>query len=129
MPATTWLDQNRAVEQMTWCPGEPMLIRDRLVVDGGWINRKDVTCFNLYRPPRLELGDASKVEPWLEHIRKIFPDDIDHIACWLAQRVQRPADKINHALVLGGNQGIGKDIAAGASQARGRAVEFSRYRA
>src|SRR5262245_58243587 len=23
--ATTWLDRNRAVEQMTWCPGYPML--------------------------------------------------------------------------------------------------------
>lgn len=28
---------------------------------------------------------------------------------WLAHRVQRPAEKINHALVLGGEQGIGKD--------------------
>ena len=28
---------------------------------------------------------------------------------WLAHRVQRPAEKINHALVLGGAQGIGKD--------------------
>ena len=28
---------------------------------------------------------------------------------WLAHRVQRPEDKINHALVLGGAMGIGKD--------------------
>jgi hypothetical protein len=28
---------------------------------------------------------------------------------WLAQRVQRPQVKINHALVMGGAQGIGKD--------------------
>jgi hypothetical protein len=28
---------------------------------------------------------------------------------WLAHRVQRPQDKINHCLVLGGSQGIGKD--------------------
>jgi hypothetical protein len=34
-----------------------------------------------------------------------------HIICWLAQRVQRPQEKINHALVLGGGQGIGKDTA------------------
>ena len=107
--ATTWLDQNRPVEQMTWCPGEPMLIRDRLVVDGGWIDRKDVTCFNLYRPPRIELGDASKAGPWIEHAHKVYPDDAGHIIQWLAQRVQRPQDKINHALVLGGAQGIGKD--------------------
>ena len=30
---------------------------------------------------------------------------------WLAHRVQRPEEKINHALVLGGSQGIGKDTA------------------
>jgi hypothetical protein len=28
---------------------------------------------------------------------------------WLAHRVQQPQEKINHALVLGGPQGIGKD--------------------
>ena len=28
-----------------------MLIADRLISDGGWISRKGVTCFNLYRPP------------------------------------------------------------------------------
>ena len=35
--------------------------------------------------------------------------DADHIVAWLAHRVQRPQDKINHALVFGGAQGIGKD--------------------
>src|SRR6476659_9215502 len=45
--ATAWLDRNRPVEQMTWCPGLPMLIADRLVVARGWIGRPDVTSFNL----------------------------------------------------------------------------------
>ena len=107
--ATQWLDQNQPVEQLTWCPGLPMLIRDRLVVDGGWIDRKDVTCFNLYRPPRIEMGDAGKAGPWIEHAHKVYPDDAGHIIQWLAQRIQLPQDKINHALVLGGAQGIGKD--------------------
>ena len=40
--ATSWLDNNRAVTQMTWCPGFPMLIPDRMVVDGGWIERDGV---------------------------------------------------------------------------------------
>jgi hypothetical protein len=106
---TKWLDQNRPVEQMTWCPGLSMLIPNRLVIAGGWIERRDVTCFNLYRPPRLVLGDAGEVGPWLAHIHAIFPDDAGHIVHWLAQRVQMPADKINHGLVLGGAQGIGKD--------------------
>ena len=107
---TLWLDQNRPVEQMTWCPGHPMLIADRLVVTGGWIERPEVTSFNLYRPPRLKIGEAALAKPWLDHINSIYsPDDTAHIVRWLAHRVQRPAEKINHALVLGGAQGIGKD--------------------
>ena len=107
--ASKWLDQNRPVEQMTWVPGFPMLIKNRLVVDGGWIERADVTCFNHYRAPRIVPGDASKAGPWLDHVHKIYPADAAHIIAWLAHRVQRPQEKINHALVLGGLQGIGKD--------------------
>jgi hypothetical protein len=109
IPASKWLDQNKAVEQMTWCPGLSMLIPNRLVVDGGWIEREGVTCFNLYRPPRVDLGDAAKAGPWIDHVHKVYPDDADHIVRWLAQRVQRPQEKINHGLVLGGVPGIGKD--------------------
>ena len=36
-------------------------------------------------------------------------DDIEHIILWFAHRVQRPQEKLNHALVLGGEPGIGKD--------------------
>jgi hypothetical protein len=109
MTASAWLDRNRAVEQMTWVPGKPMLIRDRLIADGGWIERSNVTCFNLYRPPTIEHGDASKAGPWLEHAHKVFGEETTHIVRYLAHRVQRPQEKINHALVLGGQQGIGKD--------------------
>ena len=100
---------NRPVEQMTWAPGLPMIIRDRLISGGGWIERKGVSCFNLYRPPTIKPGNAAEAGPWLEHVHKVFPDDAEHIIKWLAHRVQRPDIKINHALVLGGDQGIGKD--------------------
>jgi hypothetical protein len=107
--ASQWLDRNRPVEQMTWAPGLPTLIRNRLISEGGWIEHNGVTCFNLYRPPIIELGKATEASPWLNHARKVFGNDSDHILKWLAHRAQRPADKINHALVLGGAQGIGKD--------------------
>ncbi len=107
--ASTWLDQNRSVEQMTWVPGMPMLIPDRLISDGGWLERKDVACFNLYRPPIVRLGNATKAQRWCDHVYKVFGEDDVHIIKWLAHRVQRPQQKINHALVLGGEQGIGKD--------------------
>jgi hypothetical protein len=107
--ASTWLDQNKSIEQMTWCPGLPMLIRDRLVSEGGWIERNGVTTFNLYRAPQIKSGIAAEAQPWLDHVQKVYADHAGHIVMWLAHRVQRPQEKINHALVLGGYQGIGKD--------------------
>lgn len=108
-PASAWLDRNRAVVQMTWAPGEPMLIEGRLVANGGWILKEGVTAFNLYQPPSIKHGDASKARPWLRHVFKIYGKDARHIVQYLAFKVQRPQDKINHALLLGGGQGIGKD--------------------
>ena len=107
--AATWLDQNKPVEQMTWAPGEPMVIANRLISDGGWIERQGVSCFNLYRPPLLALGDPAEADRWVAHVEKVYPDEAAHIIAWLAHRVQCPQDKVNHALVLGGPQGVGKD--------------------
>jgi Family of unknown function (DUF5906) len=108
--ATTKLDRERSVELMTWAPGEEMIIRDRLISHGGWFERKGVACFNLYRPPTLVPGDGNKAGRWLRHVQRIYEEEeVDHIIKWLAHRVQRPWEKINHALVLAGAQGIGKD--------------------
>lgn len=109
MKPSDWLDQNRAVEQMTWVPGEPGIIKDRLISGGGWIHKSGCRCFNLYRPPTVQPGDASRAERWVQHVKRVYQEESDHIIRWLAHRVQRPGEKINHAIVLGGAQGIGKD--------------------
>jgi hypothetical protein len=104
-----WLDKNAAVEQATWVPGKPMLIAEKIISDGGWIDAPACTVFNLYRPPTIvpKEGDISL---WLDHIHKLYPDYAEtHIIPWLAHRVQRPWEKVNHALVFLGAQGIGKD--------------------
>lgn len=105
----TWLDQNQAVEQMTWAPGESTIIRDRLIAGGAWIDRPGCAVFNLYRPPAPMEGDATLAKPWVQHVRTVYADDATHLISWLAHRVQHPGEKVNHALVLGGAQGIGKD--------------------
>jgi hypothetical protein len=107
--ASDWLDRNRPVEQMTWAPGLPTVIDDRLISDGGWIDRRGVRCFNLYRPPSISRGNPAEAAIWLDHAEHVFGADANHIVNWLAHRVQRPQEKINHALVLGGGQGVGKD--------------------
>jgi hypothetical protein len=104
----TWLDRNRRVEQMTWYPGLPKLITNKVIADGGLITKPDSTIFNLYRPPSI-VPRPGDVGPWLDLLHKVFPDEADHILQWLAHRVQRPHEKINHALLLGGKPGIGKD--------------------
>jgi len=68
-----------------------------------------MSCFNLYRPPLIVHGDPAKADKWLDHIKTIYHAELDHIVKWNAHRVQRPQEKINHALVAGGLQGIGKD--------------------
>jgi hypothetical protein len=108
-PANQWLDKHRPVQQLTWAPGEPELITGRHISDGGWFDRSGARVFNLYKPPTIRPGDANLAGPWLDHVRRVYPDDADHLIKWLAQRVQRPDIKINHALVLGGMQGVGKD--------------------
>ena len=107
--AAAWLDRERHVEQMTWAPGADLLIENRLVSNGGWIERPGCSCFNLYRPPNIRPGEAKEAERWLDLIERIFPDNVDHIVRYFAHRVQKPGEKPNHALVLGGLQGIGKD--------------------
>jgi len=107
-PATL-IDVSRAVEQMTWAPGKPQIIRDEYIVNGGWMTRPNAQVFNLYRPPRPHLGRHDQAQPWIDHLHAVYPSEGRHIEQWLACRVQRPHTKINHALVLGGSQGIGKD--------------------
>jgi hypothetical protein len=107
--ASTWIDRNNSVEQMTWFPGEPTLIKDKLVVNGGWFEHKNATVFNLYRPANLKLGNPRNAQRWLEHVGKVYPDDATYLIKWFAHRCQHPGVKINHSLFLGGAPRIGKD--------------------
>ena len=43
IPASEWLAKNRSVESMTWAPGEPEFIRDRIAVDSGWLDKPGAT--------------------------------------------------------------------------------------
>ena len=106
---SVWLDRNQAVEQVTWSPGDPALIEDHLINQGGWIKRKGARIFNYYVPPNLELGNADNAKLWREHAHYVYPEEAEHIIRCCAYRRQHPHIKINHALVLGGTHGIGKD--------------------
>lgn len=105
--ASEWLNRNRRVEQITWIPGEPNIIENRLLAEGGWIDHPGVRVFNMYRAPTLmpKQGDPA---PWIDHVESLYGKDVaDHIIWFLAAVMQ--GYKVNHMLILGGAQGIGKD--------------------
>jgi hypothetical protein len=94
-----WLDWFHHVDQATWAPGEPLEVRDRLIAEGGWFDQPGASTFNLYKPPEV-FGRPGDVSMWTKHIQDLYGDaEADHIIKWLAHRVQKPAEKINHALV------------------------------
>ena len=110
MKPSAWLDVNRPLHQMTWHPGKPELICDHLVQVSGWTPHEGARVFNLYKaPPPVSGGNPADAGPWIDHMKAIYPDDAEHITNWLAFKLRYPGEKINHALVLGGPQGIGKD--------------------
>jgi hypothetical protein len=104
-----WLLQRRRADQFTWAPGMPAIIEGKVLNEGGWVPAPGKRVFNLYLPPVMPLGDPTQAGPWLKHFDRIYPEDSGHGQRWLAYKLQFPGEKINHALVLGGRQGIGKD--------------------
>ncbi|MCC6198558.1 MAG: hypothetical protein IT518_29260 [Burkholderiales bacterium] len=108
--ASTYISRTRAVEQLTWSPGDPELIRDVVFGEAGRIAKPGARVINLYRPAPLTEGDPTQAGPWLDHVRRVVGDSaFNHTVQWFAHRVQRPGEKLNHAFVLGGAPGIGKD--------------------
>ena len=124
--ANKQIDRNQPVHHLTWAPGHPMLIENQLVVDGGWIERNGVTTFNLYRPPTLKHGDASKAGPWIELVHKVYPKDAERLITYLAHRVQRPEREDQPWSGAGRRAGHRQGHHPRTREARRRSVEFQR---
>lgn len=108
--AAEWLRKNKLAAQMVWAPGEPSIIEDKLMNGGSWTRVAGAKAINTYLPPVMPAGgDAAEAGPWLSLIERLYPEEAKHLVKCFAQRVQHPNVKLNHAAVLGGGQGIGKD--------------------
>lgn len=96
----------RKVATVTYRPGKPAIVQED-------INGVMQSAVNLYRPSRLIPSKGADVQPWLDHVTLLFGEPGDpareHFLNYLAFVLQRPGVKINHAIVLLGAHGIGKD--------------------
>lgn len=107
--ASEWLARNKRIHTMTWAPGEGAVIQDKVITETGWQERPGARIYNMYKPALRVRGNASKAGRWLELVDILIGEHREHFLNWVAYKVQYPGRKINHALVLGGTQGIGKD--------------------
>jgi hypothetical protein len=103
--ASVCFDENRdakgalALTGITYAAGENVVVeRNGAQYGNRWRNAR----------PNPTAGDAS---PWLAHVERMVPneDEREHLLNVLAYKVQNPAVKINHAVLVGGQPGSGKD--------------------
>jgi hypothetical protein len=103
--ASICFDENRQVKGakslvgVTYAAGSDVLVaRDGLVYGNRWRNAR----------PTPKAGD---ITPWLKHLKRMVPTDYEreHLLNVLAHKVQFPSHKINHAVLIGGHPGSGKD--------------------
>lgn len=112
--ASEWLKQNQLATSMTTDPG-----LDDDFVPGYDCRNGEITSvvgaalYNSYRKPTIELGDSRLAKPFVDHIFKVFDKvgDADQYLDYLAHRVQKPWEKPRFALLIAGEQGVGKDTA------------------
>jgi len=89
----------KALIGVTYAAGESVLVaRDGMVYGNRWRDAR----------PQPVAGDASQ---WLAHVERMVPEQFEreHLLNALAHKVQFPTHKINHAILMGGNHGSGKD--------------------
>jgi hypothetical protein len=107
------VELNQFVEASTWWPGRDRIIKDWFINGDGFFPAEGRRIYNQYRPAPVSLGNPEEATPWVEHIKKLWPNKKEHefFFDYCAHMVQRPEEKCNAAIVLSGTQGIGKDAA------------------
>lgn len=100
----TPIARRQTVLDITYRPGESLIYRSGRTA---FINR--------WRAPEgIPDGPVTDedVRPWLDHVERILPDETErrNLLGWMASVAQRPAEKPNHGVVLGGLHGIGKSM-------------------
>jgi hypothetical protein len=103
--ASVCFDENRdakgamALTGITYAAGDGVVVRrDGVEYGNRWRDARPVPV----------PGDAGL---WLEHVERMVPylDEREHLLNVLAYKIQNPSVKINHAVLVGGLPGSGKD--------------------
>lgn len=109
--ATEWLKRNRFATSLTSDPDLDEHVHGIDMKNGSIVVNPEGAVYNTYSPPKIALGDARLAKPFLDHVRRLLPreGDAEQFLNFMAHRVQRPGEKPRFALLIAGEQGVGKD--------------------
>lgn len=97
----------RMVDKLTYSPGQPRFCKER-----SFNSNSVLDCINVWVKNDIDTDLEGDITPWLDMMRLVFDGDeeaIRHVTSFLAFMIQNPGERINHALVIQGAQGLGKD--------------------
>ena len=106
------IENGLMVDGSTWWPGRPEMIQNELVTARGSTESDGALTINTYmRPDITKLRHDKTADKWVAHVKSLFPETIEHehFFDYAAHMLQRPEEKVNHGIVISGEQGIGKD--------------------
>ena len=95
------------VDRLTYAPGKPDVTMEQSFDTDAMLK-----CLNVWRGPDFNGQKTIDPEPWIQLVKDFCDNDpaaYEHMFKWFACSVQNPGELINHALILQGHQGIGKD--------------------
>jgi hypothetical protein len=89
------------VDNPTYLPGGELIVKEER-------ERR----LNLWYPNELEPDPNGDISPFANHIEYLIPDKMarDHVLDSLAFQVQRPGEKVSHAILIQGMEGTGKSF-------------------
>lgn len=127
-----WFNENMVkFDGEVFLPSKGEFVEGWNLSEGRLVRSPGVLMLNSWNGVRGADVGAGSAQLWVDHVGNTFPDDADWIMDWLAWNIQKPGQKINHALVMVSREGIGKDallhpMAWGLGNAFNGDVSFSR---
>src|SRR5262249_50556100 len=115
LKASEWLKARMSVTSLTNDPS----IEGELIAgvncdkEGTLVPTEGARVYNRYRPPTQESGDPVQAIFWTQHVERLMPrpGDAEQFMNYMAHRAQHPGVKPRFALLIAGDQGVGKDTA------------------
>lgn len=93
-------DKVKKVDKIDFAPGELEVFSENGLSKG-----------NLWSNTNMSSGVRGNCEPWLNHWEFLgWQNQRDHMLKFMSYTILHPEKKINHILLLGGMEGIGKDF-------------------